>query len=420
MRQVGHRALLDFFRDLGRTENEATKSMRNRVTALAARAILVVVAMVISAMVIGGFKAKARQSQTGAPQGGEKKAEEQFKNIQVLKGIPAEQLIPTMQFITASLGVECDFCHVQGAFEKDDKKTKQTARKMMEMMIAINADNFDRQREVTCYTCHRGNANPVGMPPVMVEEAKNMGMPHGADDPSKEKEEATKSSGPAADQLLDKYLQASGGAAAIDKITSRVMKGTIEVGGKSMPIDIYAKDPEMRISYTHLPEGDSVTAFNGHEGWLGMSGRPLREMHGPDLDGAAIDADLHFPAHLKQMFSKVELRVGTEKIGDHETYAVVGQREGKTPIEMYFDEQTGLLVRLVRFGETALGRLPTQIDYADYRESGGVKIPFRWTLARPGGRFTIQLSEAKENVPVDDAKFVKPPAPPEPQKRPAN
>src|SRR5271157_3539057 len=104
---------------------------------------------------------------------GDKKAEEQFKNIQVLKGVPADQLIPTMQFITTSLGVECDFCHVQGAFEKDDKKPKQTARKMMEMMYAINADNFDRHREVTCYTCHRGNANPVGMPPVMTAaEAK--------------------------------------------------------------------------------------------------------------------------------------------------------------------------------------------------------------------------------------------------------
>jgi Photosynthetic reaction centre cytochrome C subunit len=77
-----------------------------------------------------------------------RKAEEQFKNIQVLKGIPADQLIPSMQFITVSLGVECEFCHVQGAFEKDDKKAKQTARRMMEMMFAINADNFGGHRDV--------------------------------------------------------------------------------------------------------------------------------------------------------------------------------------------------------------------------------------------------------------------------------
>jgi photosynthetic reaction center cytochrome c subunit len=339
-----------------------------------------------------------------AAQAGDKKAEEQFKNIQVLKGIPADQLIPTMQFITASLGVECDFCHVQGAFEKDDKKPKQTARKMMEMMFAINADNFDRDRKVTCYSCHRGNTAPVGMPPVMSEEPKEaMGAPKKAEEPKQ-------NAGPTAEQLLGKYVKATGGAAAIEKITSRVMKGTIDFGGMSLPIDIFAKDPEKRISFTHMAGGDNITAFNGHEGWLGMPGRPLREMHGSDLDGAAIDADLHLATHLKQMFSEMQVQ-GTEKVGDHEAYLVVGQQAGKPPIQLYFDAQTGLLVRLVRFGETALGRMPTQIDYADYREADGVKIPYRWTLARPSGRFTIQVSEVQQNVPVDEGKFVKPVAP---------
>src|SRR5208337_52020 len=217
--------------------------------------------------------------------------------------------------------------------------------------------------------------------------------------------------GPTAEQLLDKYVQAAGGAAAIEKITSRVMKGTIDFGGMSMPIDIYAKDPEKRISFTHTPGGDSVTAFNGHEGWLGMPGRPMREMRGNDLDGAAIDADLHLAAHLKQMFSQTEVRE-TAKIGDRNAYLVVGERTGKPPVELYFDPQTGLLLRLVRYGETALGRLPTQIDYADYRDTDGVTIPYRWMLARPSGRFTIQLSEVQQNVPVDDGKFVKP-TPPE-------
>ena len=380
-----------------------------------------VAALLVSATVVRGVKAQSGMSPhnaptSTAPQTGDKKAEEQFKNIQVLKGVPADQIIPTMQFITASLGVECEFCHVQGAFEKDDKKTKQTARKMMEMMFAINADNFDRHREVTCYSCHRGSTNPVGMPPVMTEEPKEEAKEGTSEAkalvsilvpilvPIKE------GTGPTADQLLDKYLQAAGGAAAIGKITSRVMKGSIEFGGKSLPIDIYSKDPDKRISFTHMPEGDSVTAFDGHDGWLGLPGGRLREMHGGDLDGAAIDADLHLATHLKQMFSEVKVQ-GTEKIGDHNTYVLVGQREGKPPIELYFDQQSGVLVRLVRFGETALGRLPTQIDYADYHETDGVKIPYRWTLARPSGRFTIQVADLKNNVPVDDAKFAKP-APP--------
>ena len=379
-----------------------------------------VLAMVVA---VNGFMVHSAITQTSSPAQNSsteapKKADEQFKNIQVLKGIPADQLFPTMQFISASLGVECDFCHVQGAFEKDDKKPKQTARKMMEMMFAINKDNFDGHREVTCYSCHRSRTVPQAIPTVMAEDSTDASAaPHIENAETKEKE--TKGNvGPSADQLLEKYVQAAGGVAAIDKVTSRLMKGTIDFGGKSLPIDIYAKDPDKRISFTHMPDGDSVTAFNGREGWLGTPGRPLREMHGSDLDGASIDADLHLATHLTGMFSEMKVQ-GIEKVGDQTANVVVGQRAGKPPIILYLDQQSGLLIRLVRYGETALGWLPTQIDYADYRTADGVKVPFRWTLARPSGRFTIQISELKQNVPVEDAKFVKPPAPSEQPQRPA-
>ncbi len=374
--------------------------------------------LVGSVRVQSAAAAQASGSRAAASMPSPKKAEEQFKNIQVFKGMPAEQIVPTMQFITASLGVECDFCHVQNAFDKDDKKPKQAARKMIEMMFAINKDNFEGHREVTCYSCHRGNAHPQAIPAVMTEEPKeSAGEPH-KPEPAVNQSEAKENAGPTPDQLLDKYLQAAGGAPAIEKVTSRVMKGTIEVGGKSLPIDIYAKDPEQRISFTHMPDGDSVTAYNGHEGWLGTTGHPVREMHGSDLDGASMDADLHFATHLKQMFSELRAE-GSEKVGERKAYVVVGRREPKPPVRLYFDEQSGLLVRLVRFGDTALGLLPTQIDYADYRDADGVKIPYRWTLARPSGRFTIQVSEVRQNVPVDDAKFTKPAAPQEQHKEPA-
>jgi photosynthetic reaction center cytochrome c subunit len=365
--------------------------------------------LAILGVAVGGAKAQS----AGAPHAavnqlpaGSEKAEEHYKNIQALKGIPADQLIPGMQFITASLGVECQFCHVEGAFEKDDKKTKQTARKMMEMMFAINKENFEGHREVTCYSCHRGSSEPVGTPPVMVEEPRPaMGEPKTTEEKKGEGAKEKLS----AETLLDKYLQVVGGAAAIEKITSRVMTGTITFGDRNVPIDIFSKDPDKRISFTHTPDGDSVTAFDGHEGWLGFPGRPAREMHGSELDAAAMDADLHFAAHLKGMFSEAQVR-DREKIGDHDAYLVIGRREGKPPLRLYFDERSGLLVRLVRYGETPLGRMPTQIDYEDYREAGGVRIPFRWTLARPSGRFTIQVSEVKQNAPVDDAKFARPAA----------
>ena len=136
----------------------------------------------------------------------------------------------------------------------------------MEMMFAINEDNFDSHRVVTCYSCHRGSDQPIANPTVMSEEPKEMAGQPGK--PDEGMSAAKENSGPSADQLIDKYLQASGGA-AIDKVTSRVMKGTIDFSGKSLPIDIYNKAPDERISLTHMPDGDNVTAFNGHEGGSG-------------------------------------------------------------------------------------------------------------------------------------------------------
>jgi len=100
--------------------------------------------------------------QQAAPQG-PPPAEQVFKNIQVFKGIPAPQLQPTMEFIAASLGVQCTYCHVLREFEKDDKPTKATARRMIQMTMTINKESFDGNREVNCYTCHRGDTHPVSL-----------------------------------------------------------------------------------------------------------------------------------------------------------------------------------------------------------------------------------------------------------------
>lgn len=332
-----------------------------------------------------------------------KLAEEEFKNIQALKGLPAEQVIPSMQFIAASLGVACEYCHVEHANEKDDKKTKVTARKMINMMMAINKENFEGHREVTCYSCHRGSPEPVGTPIITDEEPR----------PAAEERKKTaevKASLPAGEQLLDKYLTAIGGAEALQKITSRVQKGTLTAfGGQQFPMEVYSKAPEKRYSVMHLLGADSVTTFDGKQGWLGVPGR-VHKMSAAENDAARIDADLYFAAHVKTLYQKFRVDDG-EKIDGHETYLVVGQNEGTPPLRLYLDKESGLLLRLIRYAETPLGRNPTQIDYADYREANGVKIPFRWTLSRPGNRFTIQVQQVQQNVPVDDAKFLPPPPP---------
>jgi hypothetical protein len=335
-----------------------------------------------------------------------KTAEEVYKNIQVLKGVPSDQIIPAMQFVSASLGVECEHCHVERAFDKDDKKPKQTARKMIQMMFAINKDNFNGHREVTCYSCHHGVADPAGTPLVADEEPKPAG-PRGAMSGGA----ANTAALPAADQLLDKFVQALGGAEALDKVSSRVEKGTLTgFGDRQFPIEVFAKAPDKRLSVMHMPNGDSITAFDGRAGWLGFSHGPPHEMTGPEVSGARMDADFHFALRLKQIFSQLRVE-RPEKVGDQETYLVLGVNPGQPPVRLYLSQQTGLLVRLVRYVETPLGRNPTQIDYADYRDVDNIKVPFRWTLARPGARFTIQVDEIQQNVPIDDAKFTMPPMP---------
>ena len=141
--------------------------------------------------------------------------DEAYKNIQVLKGLPADQLIPAMQFITYSLGVECSFCHVEGAPEKDDKKPKQTARKMMQMMFAINQQNFERKREVTCYSCHHGSSHPVATP--MIAEVGTQVAGGQVQEQEEDEHGPIPPDVPPAEQIFTKYLDALGGASAIGK-----------------------------------------------------------------------------------------------------------------------------------------------------------------------------------------------------------
>jgi photosynthetic reaction center cytochrome c subunit len=374
---------------------------RNRLSVwLAAAGILLSLTLVFAG-------ARAQSASPQAPAFGStasKLAAEQFKNIQALKAIPADQVVPSMQFIAASLGVECEYCHVRGAFEKDDKKSKITARKMIGMMMAINKENFEGHREVTCYSCHRGAKDPVGTPIITDEDPA----------PGAAEEKAAgegKPALPTADQLLDKYLAAIGGADALQKITSRVQKGKLtSFGGQKIPAEVYSKAPNKRLSVMHLQGGNSITAFDGKQGWLSVPSR-VHMMSAAENGAARIDADLYFAVHVKMLYEKFGVEAG-EKIDGHDTYLVVGRSEGQPPLRLYFDRQTGLLLRLVRYAETPLGRNPTQIDYADYRDVNGVKVPFRWTLARPGNRFTIQIEQTQQNVPVDDSKFAPPPPPP--------
>jgi photosynthetic reaction center cytochrome c subunit len=323
-----------------------------------------------------------------------KTAEQAYKNIVALKGTPADQLIPAMQFIAAALGGECTMCHVAGKFDADDKPAKKTAREMIAMTMAINKNSFGGRTQVSCFTCHRGGEHPVNVPPVLDSDAAAHpeARPAGAQ--------------ASPDDVIAKYIAAVGGADAMKKVTSRVMIGKIIVGKSENDIDFFTKAPNKRISITHNVGGGSITAFDGTVGWMGSASR-AREMTGAESESAGIDAEFYFPLRIKEMFSQIR-RGRSEDVGGVACDVLNATHTGGISVRLYFDPNTGLLARMARYTETPVGRNPVQIDYADYRDADGVKIPFRWTLARTNGRFTVQIDSVKSNVPIDDAKFAKP------------
>ncbi len=344
------------------------------------------------------------QGQTGGAQPGgaapaARTAGETFKNVQVLKDIPADQFLPTMRFVAASLGAQCTFCHVEDANDSDDKQTKQTARRMMQMVMNINKDNFNGRVTVTCYTCHRGSDSPVGTPLI-----SDSGAPTA---PLAAAGEAGRQPPPAA-ELIDRYLQALGGADAIAKITTRVAKGTVTTAnGQAVPVEIYVKAPDKRLMITHAANGDRAVGYNGNIRLASPAGGPGG---GGDLEGVKLEDDLYLAANAKSIYT--QWRAGRpEKVGDRDAYVLNGSAAGHPPIRLYIDQQNGMLLRMMHFTETALGRLPARVDYADYRAVNGVQVPFKITLAGTNSRTTIQLDQVQQNLAVDDAKFAPAPSP---------
>src|SRR5206468_2247055 len=220
---------------------------------------------------------------------------------------------------------------------------------------------------------------------------------------------------PSVEQVLDKYLQALGGAQRLAALSSFVAVGT-SVGygpeGDKRPFEIFAKAPGHRTAITHTLDGDSTTVVDGRGGWVAAPHRPVPvlALTGQDLDGARLDADLAFPSRIKDALTT--WRVGpSETIAGRDAQVVQGTGANGALATLYFDKESGLLVRQVRYADSPVGRIPTLIDYSDYREVSGVKMPFQWTVAWLDGQDTVQLTEVRPNIAIDAAKFARPAAP---------
>jgi photosynthetic reaction center cytochrome c subunit len=340
-------------------------------------------------------------------------AEAVFKNVQVLKGIPVDQFMGTMGFFSASLGLNCTDCHVDesgGNWAKyaDDNALKQTTRRMIRMVTSINQASFGGRQLVTCNTCHRGTRKPNVMP--------SLALLYGSPPPDEPGDPIEQAPGqPSADQVLDKYLAALGGASRLSSVSTIVAKGTYKGydDADTSALEIFAKSPAQRSAVVHTLSGNSTTTFDGRDGWIAAPETekpvPLLAITGQDLDGLKLEAELWFPARIKQALSK--WRVGARMtIDDREVQPVQGTTSSGGTATLCFDVESGLLVRLVRFSESPVGRLVSQIDYSDYREVSGVRMPFRWTVSWLDGRSVFELNEVRVNAAVPARTFA-PPAP---------
>lgn len=369
----------------------------------------------ISILVVVAFTLAVVRASSGPSQATDKPVEQVQKNIQVLKGLPASQLLPVMQFMRTSLGVRCDYCHVaeNGKYWMDDKPAKQTARKMLEMVAGINKNNFGGEPVVTCNTCHRGSPKPIGVPAI--------GQGSFTDTTRADDAAAVPAPLPTAEQVFDKYIAALGGGDAVGKIKTRTTKVTllrpklINSGtpkaavlnrAETWTIETFYKAPNKYLTVTTTPNGVIYQGFNGTVGWI-KTGRDQREMTAVELERIKRQADLYDSLKLKERYSKASV-TAREKLGDHEVYAIEARSVGDKRERLYFDVKTGLLLRRIVLTEIKLGLDPEQTDYEDYRPVNGIWLPFTVrTSYLDDNHFgtTRVLTDIKQNIPVDDKRF---------------
>jgi hypothetical protein len=373
---------------------------------------------IVGVQVLCLLSAALAGQQPASPQGRPQMAEEVFKNVQILKGIPVDEFMDTMGMFAAALSLNCVDCHTAesvGTWDHfaDETPIKRTARRMITMVNNINMTNFGGRRVVTCYTCHRGDTRPKIVPNLAAQYAEH------TEDPNEVIINPVPG-GPTVDQVLEKYLQALGGAQRLAGVTSFAGKGTFigfETEQSKVPMDIAGKAPSQRWMSVHTRLGDSVRVYDGRAAWIASPDRPvsLLPLTGGNLDGAKLEATLPFPTQIKAAFA--QWRLTATAIGDKEVWVLQGTNPRQNPVNFYFDQSSGLLMRVLRFVDTAVGRVPTQIDFSDYREvsGGGVKMPFKWITTWTNGQGTSELTELKINVPVDAAKLARPAPAPRPQ-----
>jgi hypothetical protein len=346
-----------------------------------------------------------------------------------------------MDYFSAALGVQCNFCHVTSQFDSDDRPGKATARKMIQMVKNFNG-NKENGITIQCATCHHGRNQPERTPPLAIDmtpaeaaaaaaraAAPRQGGPGGgapaAQAPAAPGGQAAPGRGApeaagaapqgrgqqrpteTADQVIDKFVQAMGGQAALAQAKTIVLHGTATTRDlQSNPVTVQEKATgEYRMDVDMKPQ-PMIRGFNGKDTWVLAFGN-VHDLEGIQAAQATRLADFGLPLEIKKRYPTVTVgRYGN--LDGVNTISLTARVDENVSEQMQFDRQTGLLLRRTIQTRTPYGSLAEQVDYSDFRDVSGVKVPFGVRYATWNQVTTEKFSDAKINAPVDDAVFAKP------------
>ncbi len=394
----------------------------------------------------------------------------QLKNVQVLKDVSPDQWQLVMQYVAASLGVQCNYCHVMGDNASDDKDTKKTARKMMQMVSDLNGQFFAGKPAVSCASCHNGHPKPSRTPPLAINMTPDEavaaaaargrrgggpGGPGGGAAPAGGSPGAPGAGrvpgappaggapgapggpgggqgrgpgGPPAappgtetvDQVIAKYVQALGGQPALQNAKTRVATGTVTNRDLTTAnVMMTEKNTgEARIELATQPN-PTIRATNGTVSWQIGGGGPGSGVNARDITGFQVQqgfrlADFSLPLHFKERYQNLSVKSVYDTVDGKQAVVLTGSPYPNVAEELAFDRESGLLLRRTLtsgsaggFGIMALGE---QIDYSDYRDVSGVKVPFALRHSTWNAVTTEKFTDVKINAPVADTIFGKPAA----------
>ena len=361
----------------------------------------VVPIVLLAALVVNAASVQVRAQQPGS-------AGATRPKLRVLQALPESQLFLLMNLISDSLGVRCDYCHVQEApdltktpanvggwvWDRDDKPQKRTAREMMRMVVELNGGRFDGAARVTCFTCHRGATQPQRLPPLPPAPG-NAATPAAPALPS-------------ADRVWSNYVNAIGQLDLPARGSGTIISGWDERSeGRYGKVEIVVAGANRYRATVATPAGATSQGLDDDVAWIATNDR-VQRLSGSDIARLRRIAMRYRP--LKDRPAGLRMS-GVQRVRGRDTYLLTAKIDASTTLALYFDAVTGLLRREVTTIETVLLPLQEQVDYDDYRDVNGVQFPFHVQTSDGASYDTVTRTflQVRRNVPVDAAMFRPPP-----------